>query len=178
MKRRRAEQVIVDVMVSSAWRRSVANCAGIARRAARATLQAAPAKMRRLRNRPVELAIVLTGDATIRKLNAAYRGKDKPTNVLAFPAGGGESPGDTALLGDVLIAHGTAAREARSESKSLKNHLSHLVVHGVLHLLGYDHQRRHDAQAMEHREIMILAGLGIANPYADARTERAVNLRR
>lgn len=110
---------------------------------------------------PVELSILLTTDGAIRKLNALYRGKDKPTNVLSFPAD------DSLMLGDIAVAYGVTAREAKAEHKTLTAHLSHLVVHGVLHLLGYDHEDEKDAVTMERRERKILADLGIADPYGD-----------
>src|SRR5688572_25487525 len=85
-----------------------------------------------LQSTPAEVSLVLTGDAAVRKLNAVYRGKDKPTNVLSFPAGAEAAPrGAPRILGDVVLAYGVAAREAKSEGKTLKAHLSHLVVHGV-----------------------------------------------
>lgn len=106
-----------------------------------------------------ELAIVLTDDAAIAPLNNIYRGKAKPTNVLSFPA---EEEG---MLGDVLLAYETIAREAEEQNKTLKAHAMHLVVHGVLHLLGYDHENERDAEKMESQEIVILKRLGIENPY-------------
>lgn len=106
-----------------------------------------------------ELAIVLTDDATIAPLNKSYRGKAKPTNVLSFPA---EEEG---MLGDVLLAYETIAREAEEQNKTLRAHAMHLIVHGVLHLLGYDHEHERDAERMESQEIAILNRLGIENPY-------------
>lgn len=106
-----------------------------------------------------DLAIVLADDATITPLNKTYRGKAKPTNVLSFPA---EEEG---MLGDVLLAYETIAREAEEQNKTLRAHAMHLVVHGVLHLLGYDHENERDADIMESQEIAILKRLGIENPY-------------
>lgn len=166
MTRRLAGSFTIDVVASPAWRRSLPRCAALARQATEAALTLTHARNPGLRNRELEVAIVLTGDAEIRKLNAGYRGKDKPTNVLSFPALGAGTPGKTALLGDVLVAHRTATREARAEAKLLKNHLLHLVIHGVLHLMGYDHERVSDADVMEKLEIGTLATLGVANPYA------------
>ena len=145
----------VDVIVNAkAWKTATPSVARLIRRAAEAVFAAEHIR------KPVELSVMLTTDLVMRKLNKAYRGKDKPTNVLSFPAG------DPLLLGDVVMAYGTVAREARIEAKSFKNHVSHLVVHGVLHLLGYDHERTRDAEEMEKRETKILAKLGIPNPYA------------
>ena len=105
--------------------------------------------------------ILLTDDATVRELNTRFRGKDAPTNVLSFPAPKSALP----HLGDIALAHGVCAREAAAQGKALAEHLSHLVVHGVLHLLGYDHEADGEAQAMEGLERAVLAGLGIADPY-------------
>jgi probable rRNA maturation factor len=112
---------------------------------------------------PAEIAIVLTDDSEIRKLNRQWRKKDKPTNVLSFPAAdvAGESH-----LGDIVIAYETLAREALAEGKPLAHHLAHLALHGYLHLLGYDHDNDRKAKAMERLETVILARMGIADPYA------------
>lgn len=116
------------------------------------------------------VAVLLTGDAEIRRLNRDFRAKDKPTNVLSFPAA--EVPGET-ILGDIALAYETCTREAEEEGKSVTDHLAHLVVHGVLHLLGFDHENPGEAEEMEAEEIAILARLGIADPYAGA--ELALN---
>ena len=118
-----------------------------------------------------ELAVMLTDDAGIRTLNKNWRGQDKPTNVLSFPAlqppGGQSSDDGPRMLGDIAIAWETTRREADDEQKPFDHHLSHLAVHGFLHLVGYDHENDVDAEAMEHLEREILAALGIADPYAD-----------
>jgi probable rRNA maturation factor len=111
-----------------------------------------------------ELAIVLTDDSAIRALNRQWRGKDAATNVLSFPAAEPQ-PGAPVLLGDIMIAYETAAREAAGENKLFMHHLVHLAVHGFLHLVGYDHAAEKEANAMERLEIAILARLGVADPY-------------
>ncbi|MGB8274644.1 MAG: rRNA maturation RNase YbeY [Alphaproteobacteria bacterium] len=127
-----------------------------------------------LDGRAVELAVVLADDDFVRTLNRTYRHQDKPTNVLSFPsgflAGGSGDPGHGALaLGDVVIALSTLCREAADQGKPIQDHLAHLVVHGVLHLLGYDHDEETEAQAMEALETRLLAGLGVADPYGGER---------
>lgn len=110
-----------------------------------------------------EVAILLTDDTAIRTLNRQWRGMDKPTNVLSFPAA--EGAGDH--LGDIAIALETLIREAEQEGKLPAHHLAHLAVHGYLHLVGYDHENEEDAQAMERLEAAILARLGISDPYIE-----------
>jgi probable rRNA maturation factor len=119
-----------------------------------------------------ELAIMLTDDAGIRTLNQNWRGIDKPTNVLSFPAlqppEGADEPDDMPrMLGDIAIAYETTRREADEEEKTFANHLSHLAIHGFLHLVGYDHEKDDEAEEMEALEREILATLGIPDPYAD-----------
>jgi probable rRNA maturation factor len=118
-----------------------------------------------------ELAVMLTDDAGIRTLNSNWRGIDKPTNVLSFPAlqaaGPGGPDGAPRMLGDIAIAYQTTRKEADDEQKLFDHHLSHLAVHGFLHLIGYDHEKDADAETMESLEQEILAQLGIPDPYAD-----------
>jgi probable rRNA maturation factor len=117
-----------------------------------------------------ELAIMLTDDAGIRTLNSNWRGIDKATNVLSFPAlqpTASAPPDAPRMLGDIAIAYETTRREADEEEKPFDHHLSHLAVHGFLHLIGYDHEKDDDAEAMEGLEREILAQLGIPDPYAD-----------
>lgn len=108
------------------------------------------------------VTILLTDDESVRALNAQFRGQDKPTNVLSFPA-----PRNPEFhLGDLALAYGVCAREAREQGKTLAHHLQHLVVHGVLHLCGHDHMGDDEAEAMEGLERAVLAGLGVPDPYA------------
>ena len=114
-----------------------------------------------------EVAIVLTDDSGIKTLNRDWRGIDKPTNVLSFPAV--QTPArseEPRMLGDIAIAYETTRREAESENKPFAHHLSHLAVHGFLHLVGFDHETNADAEKMESLERKILAGLGVPDPYA------------
>ena len=107
------------------------------------------------------LTVLLASDKKLHSLNHAFRGKDKPTNVLSFPA----AANDFFDRGDIAIAYGVTAKEAKEAGKTLIDHATHLVVHGVLHLAGYDHERARDAKIMEPLEVKILAKLGIADPY-------------
>jgi probable rRNA maturation factor len=111
------------------------------------------------------VTVVLTDDAEIKTLNNDWRGFDKPTNVLSFPAA--PSPGDETQLGDIVIAYETVKREAAEESKTFADHLSHLAIHGYLHLIGYDHDTDAKAEIMEGLERKALASLGIPDPYGD-----------
>ena len=113
-----------------------------------------------------ELSLLLTDDAEMARLNTDWRGKPKPTNVLSFPAEAAVDPRQPpAYLGDIALGYGICAREAAKARKPLADHLGHLLVHGALHLLGYDHESDEQAAAMEPREVAILAGFGIADPY-------------
>jgi probable rRNA maturation factor len=110
-----------------------------------------------------EVSVVLTDDAAIRTLNRDWRGIDKPTNVLSFPAAAG--PGDDRMLGDIVIAYETLARECHDEDRVFLQHLAHLTIHGFLHLMGYDHQTDSDADAMEGLESKIMTALNLPDPY-------------
>lgn len=120
----------------------------------------------------VEVTVRLTADDEVRQLNAAYRAKDKPTNVLSFPLVQADlletlcnSDDGEVLLGDIILAHGVCAREAADKGLSVADHATHLIVHGTYHLLGYDHQGTAEAEAMEALEVRALAELGIDDPY-------------
>jgi len=132
---------------------------------------AAAASMIEADTADAELAVMLTDDAGIRTLNKNWRQIDKPTNVLSFPAlqpEGAPKPGDAPrMLGDIAIAYETTRREADDEHKPFEHHLSHLAVHGFLHLIGHDHETDAEAEVMEDLERQILAQLGIPDPYAD-----------
>ncbi len=113
------------------------------------------------------ITLLFSDNATLKKLNKDWRGKNKPTNVLSFPASENlKLPrGEAKPLGDIALAFETVAREAEEAGKTLKAHTTHLIVHGILHLLGYDHIDEAEAELMEAREIRILKKLGIADPY-------------
>ena len=123
--------------------------------------------------REAEVSIALLGDAAVHDLNAQWRGKDKPTNVLSFPMADpadfddADRPGPPLMLGDMALAHGVCAREADDKGISLEDHARHLMVHGMLHLLGYDHMDDDEARDMEGRETRALARLAIADPYGE-----------
>ena len=114
-----------------------------------------------------EVSLLFTDDAQVQELNRDYRQQDNPTNVLSFAAQEGGGPA-TLMLGDIVLARQTIEREAAAQDKNREDHLTHLIVHGFLHLLGYDHETDHEAEIMEELETRILATLGIADPYATA----------
>ena len=147
----------IDIVVESAQWNDAAE--GAVRRA---IAEAATALGADFRNHA--LAVLLTDDAAVRRLNAQWRGIDKPTNVLSFPPAPGGA-GDVKSLGDIAIAYETTASEARAEDKPFADHLAHLCVHGFLHLMGYDHELEAHAETMESLERVILARLGVPDPY-------------
>jgi probable rRNA maturation factor len=170
-RRSRGKPPAIEIVVDSALWKQWREVKGLLRRAIAAAASTVPAPAG-------ELAVVLTDDAAIRALNRDWRRRDAATNVLSFPATiaspGGRANGRPGLsvssraprlLGDIVIAYQTTAREARAERKPFGHHLSHLAVHGFLHLLGYDHMADADAQIMEGLETAILADLGVPDPY-------------
>jgi probable rRNA maturation factor len=149
---------VIDVEVEDAsWTTALPDAEALTVRAAQAVLDNEGATGE-------GVTLLLTDDATVRDLNARFRQKDAATNVLSFPA----PPNPEKHLGDVALAYGVCAREAAEQGKPLAHHLQHLVAHGVLHLLGYDHMTDAEAEAMEGLERIVLAGLGISDPYAAA----------
>ena len=152
----------VDFVVASPRWRGALPARALAREAIGAALKETGLRLAR----GAEVSVHLVGDSDIQKLNARYRGKDAPTNVLSFPAASPERIAQAMLLGDILIAFETVAREAEIEGKTLPDHFRHLVIHGFLHLLGHDHIEDAEAEAMEALEIRALARLGIPDPYA------------
>ena len=163
---RTSSELAVEVLrKSELWDRAAMSDAVLVRTAA-----AAFSAVRPRDDGPCEVTIVLTDDAEQRALNRTWRGKDAPTNVLAFPASApmGEPLGEPHSLGDVVLAYETVAQEAHADGIALADHVVHLVVHGVLHLLGYEHDDAAEAERMETLERAVLATFGIADPYADA----------
>ncbi len=149
------------------WRDAEPRCEELARRAGEAVF--GHDGTHRERKGAVEASIVLADDALVRDLNRTYRGQDRPTNVLSFANDGRPKGIDgPRLLGDVVLARETVLREAREQGKSVAEHMSHLIVHGLLHLLGFDHDEARQAERMESLEVAILAGIGIGNPYLPA----------
>ncbi|MEO8926085.1 MAG: rRNA maturation RNase YbeY [Caulobacteraceae bacterium] len=148
---------MIDVEIEdAAWTAAVPDAAALARQAAMAAA----------RPRAEEtIAILLTDDETVRALNRRFRGQEAATNVLSFPA----TVSHADHLGDIALAFGVCAREADEQAKPLADHLRHLVIHGVLHLMGYDHVAGDEAETMEAIERDLLAALGVADPYASDR---------
>ena len=133
---------------------------------ARSAVHAAVAHSRHSGLSDSEVSVKFTSDAEVRGLNAQWRGKDKPTNVLSFPMAEESGLADAQLLGDIVLAHDVCAAEAADKGVPIETHAAHLVVHGTLHLLGYDHETSDaDAEEMEETERRALAAIGIADPY-------------
>ena len=150
----------VDILVADErWSRA-GDLQALARRSVETAVSVAP-------NAPVgdiEVGVALTDDAAVHELNRDWRGKDKPTNVLSFPAPPTTSPGPRPI-GDIALAYETVARESMDEGKSLADHAAHLLVHGTLHLLGYDLESDSEAEIMEALEVEALARMGLRDPY-------------
>jgi len=143
---------MIEVEVEDdAWTTALPDAEAVAARAATAALGTVEG----------DVVILLTDDETVRDINARFRDRDRPTNVLSFPAAESAFP----HLGDLTLAFGVCAAEAQAQGKTLSDHLSHLTVHGVLHLLGRDHEDDAEAEVMEDEERSILASLGVADPY-------------
>lgn len=160
----------IDVSVAEPeWNSSFLDVETVAHDAANRTLKMAMLP-RLLEGREIEVSIVLANDDLIQVLNRTYRDKDKPTNVLSFAALDSDDPVPDEgpyPIGDVILAYQTIDREAREQGKFFKDHFIHMVVHGTLHLLGYDHETEDDANIMESLEIRILEKMNIQNPYTD-----------
>jgi len=157
----------IEIADASPLWRSLPQVDALVRRAIEASLEASGATIRD----GAEVSVQLADDAEVRALNARWRKIDRSTNVLSFPAVSPDRIAATPMLGDIVMAFETVEREAADENKSLGDHVSHLAVHGFLHLVGYDHEIEADAERMEALETSILAKLGIADPYAA--TDRA-----
>lgn len=155
----------VDITISyDGWRDQLPEAADCAMAAAAAAWRAAGQELRS--GAAAEISILLTDDATVQSLNQRHRAQDKPTNVLSFPLD--QHPAAASepwLVGDVVLACETVSGEAREQGKPVADHFRHLVVHGILHLLGYDHVTDRDAAVMEPLEVKALASLGVADPY-------------
>ena len=170
-----APEFIVDIAVEAGnWVDALPDHEGTCHRVLKAALEAV-AELDGPFDGPVEVSVLLTDDDAVQILNRDWRGKDKPTNVLSFPSGDEDTPsvlpkGAPQLLGDIAVAFETLSREADEQHKSAADHYSHLLVHGMLHLLGFDHETDEQADEMEPLEIEILAGLGIDSPYPDRTT--------
>lgn len=160
----RHRQLVVDIVTQSGDWDAIDGAEDLAREAV-AAVAAAP----ELDVGHAEVAIALSSDAVVRTLNATHRRKDKATNVLSFPAAPGMpvAPGSPPFLGDIVLAAETVVCEAAEQSVPPAHHFQHLVVHGLLHLLGFDHETDAQAERMERLETVILARLGIADPYRE-----------
>jgi probable rRNA maturation factor len=147
------------------WRTALPRAKALAEKSVTATLAHEKIKQ------SLHITLTLAGDSYVHKLNLAWRGKDRPTNVLSFPLMPLDTPvprGETIMLGDIVLARQTLVREALAEGKTLAAHYQHLITHGVLHLLGYDHLTDRETEDMQRREVKILRQLGVPDPYANA----------
>jgi probable rRNA maturation factor len=164
--------LVVESDLSDEWESS-SDWPALARTCAEAALVEAGRDALVAAATPIEISVRFTSDAEVHALNRDYRGKDKPTNVLSFPmadpellAKNANGDGIEILLGDIVLAYETCAREAGERAIAIRDHAAHLLVHGTLHLLGYDHADDEEAEAMETAERRALARLGIADPYS------------
>ncbi len=155
--------VVVDCVAESPLWASLSEAEAVVERACAAAVAGAGARLLP----EVEVSVLLADDAHVRRVNKEWRGLDKPTNVLSFPAVEPARLATSPLLGDLILAFETCASEAAQDGKPLRDHLAHLVVHGVLHLLGHDHVDDREAEAMEALEVEVLASLGVPDPYRD-----------
>jgi probable rRNA maturation factor len=171
--------VIACSIRAAGWRLLLPRAKPLAAKAILAALRTAGIAVSAAGDRPLEISLVLADDAFVRALNRDYRGQDKATNVLSFPAleksdlkrllkpkAKQPSPPQDLPLGDIILALETIEREAEAAGKSIKDHFYHLVVHGLLHLIGYDHVNDIEAEKMERLETAILASISVSNPYA------------
>lgn len=164
-----ALEILPDIVWEhAAWRRKRAAWMDVIE----TTLPLAARSVKGFPRKAVAVSILLTDDASIKTINRKHRGKNKPTNVLSFPQydtlDDFKASREPMLhLGDIIVAYETVAREAKAESKTIQDHFTHLLVHGFLHLLGYDHMNDRDAGVMESLEVRILKKIGINNPYID-----------
>lgn len=154
--------ITIDLTVEAGEWEKLGDIEALARRAANAAIGAVPGIKGEL-----AVAVLLTDDAAMREINKDWREQDKPTNVLSFPAAAHPGMPGPRHIGDVVLAWETTEREALEEGKSIEAHASHLIVHGVLHCLGYDHETDEQAEEMEALEVSALSGIGYADPYDD-----------
>jgi probable rRNA maturation factor len=174
----KAKMLQTELIASPPWENEP-EWTDLAARAAKAGISASSHADIMSRNFAIEISVKLSDNEEVQTLNKAYRGKDKPTNVLSFPQIQPDlletlsnTDDGEALLGDIILAFETCRDEALAKDISLSTHVTHLIVHGTLHLLGYDHENETDAGVMENIEINALATLGIANPYAEQAQSR------
>lgn len=145
----------IDILINEPrWQKALPGCEALVNQSLEAVLTHLKA------SKTYEISVLMTNDAEIQELNHTWRGKDKPTNVLSFPQD------EDTLLGDIILSLETIEMEAQDQNKALADHTAHLLVHGLLHLLGYDHEENDDAEEMEALEIDICAQIGVKNPYA------------
>ena len=171
---------VAALIQDDAWTAELPTADDTAERACTAAWADLPASARPHAPAGAEVSVVLADDATVQALNREYRGHDTPTNVLSFAnledaRAPGPLDGEPLLLGDIVLARETVLAEARAQTKAPGDHLSHLCVHGLLHLLGYDHMAEAEAETMEALERRTLARLGIADPYAERHVDAGVD---